>query len=80
MTRDTDHEEADAARQIERLAGALPSPALEPATSEQIARRARDRIGKPPRRRWILAIVAVAATATYAVWMILQILTVLGAR
>jgi len=68
----------DDARKISELGGALPALDVDSTTAEQIARRARGSVGKPPpRRRWILPIVAAAAAIAYAVWMILKALEVL---
>jgi hypothetical protein len=69
----------DDAKKLTELGGALPALDVDTTTAEQIARRARDNVGKPPsRRRWILPIVAAVAASTYAVWAILKALEVLG--
>jgi hypothetical protein len=63
----------DDARQVTELGGALPPLDVDKTTAAQIARRARDSVGKPaPRRRWILPIVAAVAAIAYAAWMILK--------
>lgn len=69
----------DDAAKLGELAGALPPLDLDGSTAEQIARRARASVGKPPpRRRLILPIIAAAAAVSYAVWAILKALEVLG--
>jgi hypothetical protein len=68
----------DDARQVTELGGALPPLDIDSTTAEQIARRARASVGKPPpRRRWILPIVVGVVAAAYAVWMILKAFEVL---
>ena len=70
---------ADDEHELAALGGALAPLDLDATTAEQIARRARDRVGKPPsRRRWILPIVAAIVTVSYAVWAILRALEVFG--
>jgi hypothetical protein len=71
---------ADAdAQQVTELGSALPALDVDGTTAEQIARRARDSVGKPPpRRRWILPILAAVAAIAYAVWMILKAIEVRG--
>jgi hypothetical protein len=68
----------DDTRQVGELGGALPALDVDTTTAEMIARRARASVGKPPpRRRWIVPILAGVATAAYATWMILKALEVL---
>jgi len=68
----------DDAKQLSELGGALPPLDVDGTTAEQIARRARASVGKPPpRRRWILPIVAAVAAIAYAAWMIGKALEVL---
>ena len=87
MTADTpdtpDHDAPDApdhdARKVTELAGALPPLDVDTTTAEQIARRARASVGKPPpRRRWLVPLLAAVVAITYAIWMILKALEVLG--
>lgn len=75
----TDGPDADAdAKQLAELGGALPPLDLDTTTAEQIARRARVSVGKPPsRRRWILPIAAAVVAISYAGWAILKALEVL---
>ncbi len=69
----------DDARQVSELGVALAPLDVDSTTAEQIARRARASVGKPPpRRRLILPIVAAAVAVAYAAWMILKALEVLG--
>lgn len=69
----------DDADKLAELGGALPPLDVDTTTAEQIARRARDRVGKPPsRRRWILPIVAAVVSIAYAAYVILKALEVLG--
>ena len=69
----------DDAKKVTELGGALAPLDVDSTTAEQIARRARENVGKPPSlRRWILPIVAAIAAVTYAVWAILKALEVLG--
>ena len=69
----------DDARKLTQLGGALAPLDVDSTTAEQIARRARASVGKPPpRRRWILPIAAAIAAVAYAVWTILKALEVLG--
>lgn len=69
----------DDAKQVGQLAGALPPLDLDSTTAEQIARRARGSVGKPPpRRRLLVPILVAVVAAAYAVWMILKALEVLG--
>lgn len=75
----TDAAAGDDEKKLAELGGALPALDLDTTTAEQIARRARDSVGKPPsRRRWILPIIAAVVTVSYAVWAILKALEVLG--
>jgi hypothetical protein len=69
----------DDAKQVTELGGALPPLDVDGTTAAQIARRARDSVGKPPpRRRWILPILAAVAAIAYAAWMILKALEAQG--
>ena len=69
----------DDAQKVTELGGALAPLDVDSTTAEQIARRARASVGKPPsRRRWIVPIIAAIAAITYAVWAILRALEVLG--
>ena len=69
----------DDARKVAELGSGLPALDVDGTTAEQIARRARENVGKPPsRRRWILPIVAAVAAISYGVWVILKALEVLG--
>jgi hypothetical protein len=69
----------DDEQQLAELGGALPALDLDTTTAEQIARRTRNSVGKPPsRRRWILPIIAAVVTVSYAAWAILKALEVLG--
>ena len=69
----------DDARKLTQLGGALAPLDVDSTTAEQIARRARASVGKPPpRRRWLLPIAAAIAAVAYAVWTILKALEVLG--
>lgn len=78
MTDDDDRNRDGDARQLAELGGALAPLDLDTTTAEQIARRARDSVGKPPsRRRWILPIAAAILTVSYAVWAILKAFEVL---
>lgn len=68
----------DDAKKVAELGGALPPLDVDGTTAEQIARRARASVGKPPsRRRWIVPIAAAAIAVGYAVWVILKALEVL---
>ena len=69
----------DDARKVAELGGGLPALDVDNTTAEQIARRARESVGKPPSRlRWIVPITAVAlAAAGYAVWVLLKLFEVL---
>lgn len=81
MTPHDEHDDAVDLRRLTDLACSLPVPDVDAVTSERIARRARQDIGKPRSIRILtLAIVAVGATVLYAVWMITQILLLLGSR
>ncbi|HWO21962.1 MAG TPA: hypothetical protein VNO30_24540 [Kofleriaceae bacterium] len=67
------------AQKVTELGGALPPLDVDTTTAEQIARRARASVGKPPpRRRLLVPILVAAVAAAYAVWMILKALEVLG--
>jgi hypothetical protein len=69
----------DDAKQLSDLAGALPPLDVDGTTAEQIARRARGSVGKPPpRRRLLVPILVAVVAAAYAAWMILKALEVLG--
>jgi hypothetical protein len=69
----------DDAKKVTELGGALPPLDVDSTTAELIARRARESVGRPPpRRRWILPILAAVVAIAYAVWMILKALEVLG--
>lgn len=69
----------DDAQKIGELAGALPPLDVDGTTAEQIARRARGSVGKPPpRRRLVVPILVAVVAAAYAIWMILKALEVLG--
>jgi hypothetical protein len=69
----------DDAQKLTQLGGGLAPLDVDATTAEQIARRARASVGKPPpRRRWILPIAAAALAVTYAIWTILKALEVLG--
>jgi hypothetical protein len=69
----------DDARKLTQLGGALAPLDVDSTTAEQIARRARASVGKPPpRRRWLLPIAAAITAVAYAVWTILKALEVLG--
>jgi hypothetical protein len=69
----------DDTRQVSELASALPPLDVDGTTAEQIARRARGSVGKPPpRRRLLVPILVAVVAAAYAVWMILKALEVLG--
>jgi hypothetical protein len=69
----------DDAKKVSELGGGLPPLDLDGTTAEQIARRARASVGKPPpRRRWILPILAAVTVIAYAIWMILKTIEARG--
>lgn len=52
---------------------------VDSSTGEQIARRARQDVGKGrSKRRWILPIVAATTSVTYLVWTVLKLVELLG--
>jgi len=65
--------------QLHELSRELPAIDLDATTAERIALQARQDIGKgPPRRRWILPIIAAIVAIGYAVWGILKLIELLG--
>jgi hypothetical protein len=69
----------DDARMLAAISRELPPIDVDATTGEQIARRARQDVGKGrPARRWILPIVAAVVSVSYLVWTLLKMLEVFG--
>jgi hypothetical protein len=71
--------EEDDARQLAELGRGLPAIDVDATTGEQIARRARNDVGRgPPLRRWLLPVAALAVSLGYLTWTLLKVFEVLG--
>lgn len=69
----------DDASKLADISKELPAIDLDHVTSERMAHRLRENIGKGPSpRRFVLPIVVAIVIAAYGVWTLLKVLEVLG--
>ena len=71
--------EEDDTKQLAELGRGLAAIDVDATTGEQIARRARNDVGRgPPLRRWVLPIAAIAVSLGYLTWTLLKVFEVLS--